>query len=174
MSTRESRQSLLAEVAGEAPRYAAAAVRLNIAVAHQLGMAQADVQCMGLLADAPSVPSQLAERLGLTTGAMTKVLDRLEHIGYIRRSADPSDRRRTIISASPDGLTELGSRYAVIGARMGEYLAGRSAAELATILDFMHAGQQAADEEISRIRQQGIRHATRRPRQATAEPGEPS
>jgi DNA-binding MarR family transcriptional regulator len=105
------RAQLLAEVTAEAPRQGASAVRLSIAVAHQLGMPLADLQCMGLLADGPSAPGDLAARLGLTSGAMTKVLDRLEQAGYVTRAADPSD-----------------------------------------------------DEEITRIRQQGIRHATRRPR----------
>src|ERR1051325_9499181 len=119
------------------PGQAAAAVRLNIAVAHQLGMPLADVQCMGLLADGPSAPSRLAAGLGLTTGAVTKVLDRLARAGYIVRSADPSDRRRIVISADPAGLAALGSYFAPMGERMNAHLAGYTAAELDTILRFM-------------------------------------
>jgi DNA-binding MarR family transcriptional regulator len=164
LSTRPSREELLAEVNREAPRQAGAAVRLSIAIAHQLGLALADVQCMGLLTEGPSAPSHLAERLGLTTGAMTKVLDRLERSGYVSRSADPSDRRRVVIAAAPAGLAELAGYYRPTGERMAAYLSGRSAAELETILAFMRAGREAAEEEIDRVRSQGIRHATRRPR----------
>lgn len=165
MSTGPSREELLAEVNREAPRQAGAAVRLSIAIAHQVGLALADVQCMGLLAEGPSAPSDLAERLGLTTGAITKVLDRLERAGYVSRSADPSDRRRVVIAAEPRGLAELADYYGPVGERMAAYLSGCSAAELATILAFMRAGREAADEEIDRVRAQGVRHATRRHRE---------
>ena len=82
-------------------------MRLSIALAQQLGMPLADVQCLGLLAAGPSLPSDLAARLGLTTGATTKVLDRLQEAGYITRSADPADRRRIVITAEPEGFAAL-------------------------------------------------------------------
>jgi DNA-binding MarR family transcriptional regulator len=154
-------------VIAESPRHAGSAVRLNIAISHLLGMPLADLQCLGLLVDGLSAPSQLAEQLGLTTGAMTKVLDRLERGGYITRAADPADRRRIVIAVIPAGLAPLAEYFAPMGERMNAYLAGCSAAELETILGFMRAGEQAANEEITRIRRQGIRHATRRPRGAT-------
>jgi DNA-binding MarR family transcriptional regulator len=159
-----ARERLLAEVTREMPGHAAAAVRLNIAIAHRTGMHQADGQCLGLLADGPSAPSKLAERLGLTTGAMTKVLDRLERDGYVTRTPDPDDRRRVIVHAEPRKLAELGQVYAAMGQRMADYLADRTEAELRTILSFMRAGIQAAEAEIDDIRSHGVRHATRTPR----------
>jgi DNA-binding MarR family transcriptional regulator len=163
-----ARQELLAQVLAEAPRHGASSVRLNVAVAHQLGMAQADLQCMGLLAQGPSAPTRLAAALGLTTGAMTKVLDRLEAAGYIARSHDPADRRRVIITAEAAGLARLAAHYDGIGERIRAYLSGRTNAELEVILAFMRAGEQAVDEELAQIRSRGIRHGTRRPRNAAA------
>jgi DNA-binding MarR family transcriptional regulator len=162
LPNRLSRRDLLAGVTAEMPGQAAAAVRLNIAVAHQLGMPLADVQCMGLLVNGQSAPSQLAASLGLTTGAVTKVLDWLERAGYIVRSADPSDRRRIVVSVDPAGLAALTRYFAPMGEKMSAHLASYTATELATILRFMRAGHQAADEEIARVREQGIHHATRR------------
>src|SRR5436309_755297 len=118
LAARPTRADLLAKVIDEAPRHAASGVRFNLAVAHQLGMAQADLQCMGLLADGPSAPGRLAAQLGLTTGAMTKVLDRLETAGYITRSHDPADRRRIIITAVPDGMGTLTGHYRGIAERI--------------------------------------------------------
>ncbi|MGE5286225.1 MAG: MarR family winged helix-turn-helix transcriptional regulator [Micromonosporaceae bacterium] len=166
MPARPNRSQLLAEVIAEAPRQAGAIVRLNIAIGHQLGMALADLQCMRLLSDKPSTPSQLAAQLGLTTGAMTKVLDRLQNAGFITRSADPSDRRRIIIAADPAGLAELAGHFGPMGDQMSAYLSRCTRDELETILEFMRAGREAADEQITRIRRGGIRHATRRPRGA--------
>ena len=155
---------MLSQVLAEAPRHAASCVRLNVAVAHQLGMAQADLECMGLLAQGPSAPTQLAAALGLTTGAMTKLLYRLEAAGYITRSNHPANRRWIVITADPAGLARLAAHYDGIGERIRPYLSGRTNAELEVILAFMRAGEQAAEEELARIRSSGIRHRTRRPR----------
>jgi DNA-binding MarR family transcriptional regulator len=165
------RRELLAEVSAEAVRHAAAAVRLSIALAQQLGMPLADVQCLGLLAAGPSVPSDLAARLGLTTGAMTKVLDRLQAAGYVTRSADPADRRRIVITADPEGFAALAVSDAPLRERMSGELARYTTGELAAIVTFLRAARQLADEETAHIRSQGIRHATRhaRGRSAAAE-----
>ena len=125
---------------------------------------------MGLLAAGPSAPSELASRLGLTTGAMTKVLDRLERAGCVTRSADSADRRRITITADPDGLARVAAPDAPMGDRMSEILAGYSGEQLETVLGFIRAGQHAADEEIARIREHGIPHATRRSRQPERTP----
>jgi DNA-binding MarR family transcriptional regulator len=158
------RRELLAEVSAEAARHAAAAVRLFTAIAQQLGMPLADVQCLGLLAAGPSVPSELAARLGLTTGAMTKVLDRLQDAGYVTRTADPADRRRIVVTADPEGFAALAASYAPLRERLSGQLAGCTTGELATIVAFLRAGRQLADEETAHIRGRGIRHATRRAR----------
>ena len=164
MTKPPSRRELLTEVSAEAARYAAAGVRLSIALAQQLGMPLADVQCLGLLTAGPSVPSDLATQLGLTTGAMTKVLDRLQGAGYITRSADLADRRRIVITADPEGSAALAVSYAPLREGMSDHLAGYTADELAAIVAFLRAARQLADEETAHIRNQGIHHATRRSR----------
>jgi DNA-binding MarR family transcriptional regulator len=166
VSTRPSRRrrDLLDAVGDEARVNAASAVRFNLAMANQLGMPLADLQCIGLLVDGPSTPSWLAERLGLTTGAVTKLLDRLQQAGYITRSADPADRRRIIVAADPERLSELAEHYAPMGEHLQRHVAGYSDTELELVLDFLRAGREAADQEISRMRRGGVPHAVRRPR----------
>ena len=161
MSNDVARAGLLGQVADEAPAHAAAAVRLNIAVANQLGLPHTDVQCIGLLAGGPAAPTRLAERLGLTAGAVTKVIDRLERGGYVHRSADPADRRRIVVTASPEGLAEVGRHYAPIGAAFARRFAGYTDNELRTVLKFMRDGREVAEAEIDRIRDAGTPHAAR-------------
>jgi DNA-binding MarR family transcriptional regulator len=156
-----ARAALLGEVAAEAPAHAAAAVRLNIAVAHQLGLPLTDVQCLGLLTGGPAAPTRLAERLGLTTGAMTKVLDRLERGGYAHRAADPADRRRIVVTASTEGLAKVGRRYAPIGEAFARQFASYTDDELRTVLKFMRDGRDVSEAEIDHIRGAGTPHATR-------------
>jgi DNA-binding MarR family transcriptional regulator len=156
-----ARAELLSELAAEAPAHAGAAVRLNIAVANQLGLPLTDIQCIGLLASGPAAPTRLAERLGLTTGAMTKVLDRLERGGYVHRSADPADRRRIVVTASTEGLAKVGRRYAPVGEAFARQFAGYTDAELRTVLKFMRDGREVSEAEIDRIRGAGTPHASR-------------
>jgi DNA-binding MarR family transcriptional regulator len=145
------------------PRHAGSGRRFQIAVAHQIGIPPADLECVSLLAlEGPSSPSWLAEQLGLTTGAITKMLDRLQQAGYITRSADSHDRRRIIVTAVPAPLAEHLWRYQGMGRRMNDIVARYNRVELAAILDFMRAGRQAADEEIAQMRERGNPHAVRR------------
>lgn len=159
-----ARQELLADVVREMPAHAASAVRLNIAISQQVGLPLTDMQCLGLLAEGPSAPGALADRLGLTTGAMTKVLDRLARDGYVSRAADPVDRRRVVIEAEPGRLAELAETFESMGGRMRDHLAGYSAEELRTVLDFIRAGVEATNAEIAEIRRHGVKHARRRVR----------
>jgi predicted transcriptional regulator len=63
-----------------------------------------DHKCLGFLLDAgePITPGQLAGLTGLTTGAITGIVDRLEDAGFVRRKRDPKDRRRVIIELNLD------------------------------------------------------------------------
>jgi hypothetical protein len=73
------------------------------------------------------------------------------------------------IDADPAGLAGLADAYGPLGERMNRLLDGCSTDDLRVVLSFMKAGREAADAEIARIREQGIRHATRR--SAGAAPG---
>jgi DNA-binding MarR family transcriptional regulator len=140
---------------------ATATVRLNLAVANLLGLPLTDVQCIGLLADGPATPTVLATRLGLTTGATTKVLDRLERGGYARRAADPADRRRVTVTATAEGLAKLAVPYTPIGEAFARVFDDYTDEELSTVLKFMRDSSAVADTQIDRIRRAGVPHATR-------------
>src|ERR687883_2098882 len=67
-------------------------------VAVTLGLHITDHKCLDLIYRYGPMPAgKLGELTGLTTGAVTGVIDRLEAAGYVRRSNDPKDRRRTIV-----------------------------------------------------------------------------
>ena len=67
-------------------------------VAERFGLAATDVDCLGLLASEGAMAvGRLGELTALTTGATTRMVDRLEQAGYVRRVPDPADRRRVIV-----------------------------------------------------------------------------
>src|SRR5437867_10829830 len=75
-------------------RHSIAAVLFHHAVAERLGLGPTDHKCLDLLRELGAVTgSELATITGLTTGAVTGVVSRLEQAGYLRRGPDPHDGR---------------------------------------------------------------------------------
>ena len=71
-------------------RLSLATIMFHQAVADRLGLNPTDHKCIDLLASAGSTTAgELAEATGLTTGAITGVIDRLEAAGFVRREDDP-------------------------------------------------------------------------------------
>ena len=104
MSTLRAVQSL--------ERLIAQAVANHEAIAGRVGLNATDLRCLGLIgAEEGMTPTRLAELTGLTTGAITGVLDRLEGAGYLRRVPDPTDRRRLTMDLDPERMTELAHYY---------------------------------------------------------------
>ncbi|WP_242888582.1 MarR family winged helix-turn-helix transcriptional regulator [Actinomadura litoris] len=90
---------------------ALAAVALNSAGAALMGMSPSDSFCLWHVTEAtqdePVTSGRLAELTGLTTGAITGVVDRLEAAGFVTRERDPRDRRRQLIRPVPEKIAEL-------------------------------------------------------------------
>jgi DNA-binding MarR family transcriptional regulator len=100
---------------GALRRLIAEAMAIHEAVAGSLGLNPTDLRCLELAASEPEMtPSRLAELSGLSTGAVTGILDRLERAGFARRESDPADRRRLLIRVDMERLAELEARYAPI------------------------------------------------------------
>src|SRR5262249_7552650 len=115
-----------------------------------------DHKCADLLwTRGPMTAGELAELTGLTTGAITGVIDRLERGGFVRREDDPNDRRRVVVRAVPKRLREIGRLFEDLAARSTE-LGGRyTDAELAVVLDFMSRSRESLHAATLKLRQQG-------------------
>ncbi len=96
----KSKRDLTSEIVGRlARRHSTAVVLFHHAVALRLGLGPTDHKCLDLLRERGSITgSELAAITGLTTGAITGVIARLEQAGYVGRQADPYDRRKQILS----------------------------------------------------------------------------
>jgi DNA-binding MarR family transcriptional regulator len=131
-----------------------AVVMFHQAVAERLGLNATDFRAVEILGRlGPVTAGRLAEETGLSTGAITGVLDRLERTGYVRRERDPGDRRRVIIHVVPDmdrkgEVTEIFARlYRTMAAQMEEYDQG----ELALITDFLQRTIQVLQQETAQL-----------------------
>lgn len=97
---RRSRSALLDALEKDFRDVSTAGVMLHQTVAERLGLHITDHKCMGMLCElGPLSAGRLAELTGLTTGAITSVLNRLERHGYARRVRNPEDRRNVNVEA---------------------------------------------------------------------------
>jgi DNA-binding MarR family transcriptional regulator len=102
MSRETPKQKLITEL-GLAVREAQAAVdEMDEAASRALGINRTDARCLDVIQrEEPVTPGYLAERSGLTTAAVTTVLDRMERAGYVTRERDTEDRRRVLVRLTP-------------------------------------------------------------------------
>src|SRR6516164_9446091 len=97
------REELLAALNDEFRQLTTATILFHQAIADRLGMNVTDHKCADILLRAgPITAGELAQRTGLTTGAITGVIDRLEKAGFVRRVRDPGDRRRVVVVPLPE------------------------------------------------------------------------
>ncbi|MCJ7841880.1 MarR family transcriptional regulator [Lederbergia sp. NSJ-179] len=113
-------------------------VMFHQAIAGHLGLNITDHKCLDLiLSRGRATAGQLAEWTGLTTGAITSVLNRLEKAGYIRRTKDPNDLR--VVYAEPlySQLHTIKKAFTPLNDAMLELYSKYSQEELQTILDYL-------------------------------------
>jgi DNA-binding MarR family transcriptional regulator len=115
---------------------ATAMVSFHEAVARRLGMTAAERKCAGLLAERGRMtPGELAQETGLTTGAITGIVDRLVKAGFATRIANPADRRSVIVEARrvDELMAMIRPIFGSLTAAMDRLDAGYSEAERALI-----------------------------------------
>jgi DNA-binding MarR family transcriptional regulator len=134
--------------------YQAAVNDFDAAAARVLGVNPTDLRCLELLLAQPTaLPSQLGEQLGLTSGSVTTMLDRLQQQGYLTRTPDPTDRRKVIIRATPKATQKVWVElYQPLVTEGFEAIAHYSAAELAIISDYLRRGRQLHQRHTTRVR----------------------
>ena len=124
-------------------------------VADVLGLHITDHKCLDLIRQYGAMPAgRLAELTGLTTGAVTGIIDRLEKAGYVRRANDPKDRRRTIIEPVRNKKWErkIEAIFIPFHQRMHKLLSSYSDGELAFLLDVLTKSIELTHEESKKLR----------------------
>lgn len=98
--------------------------RLDTKAANAVGVSRNDLRCLNMLAEAPVKPSTIAAELGLTTGSVTTLLDRLEKANLAKRERDPDDRRGIIVHPTPFLFESLGPIYSGVAEEIKRIAAG--------------------------------------------------
>jgi len=117
--------------------------RLDQVAADRYGLNRTDMRALDIVGQAgPLAPTPLARLLGLTTGGVTSVLDRLERAGYIRRQPDPSDRRRQLVHATDATAARDQEVFGDLIHRTSKLLAAYTDDQLRVIHDFLDRTRQ--------------------------------
>jgi DNA-binding MarR family transcriptional regulator len=150
MSSRK--RELFDQLIDEVRRSQSATARFDQAVADALGINRTDMRCIDVIQrEGTLTAGRLADATGLTSGAMTTALDRLERAGYVRRIRDEVDRRRVLIELT-EKTQQAGQRY--YGNHMAEakLLYERySEAECELLLGFIRDGREFNEREAARV-----------------------
>jgi DNA-binding MarR family transcriptional regulator len=122
--------------------------------AERLGVSESDLRCLNIVENAGGISAgELAVEAGLTAGAVTGVIDRLERVGYARRVPDPADRRRVTVEVTPAFYTAAGRIWAPMAAEWHSLLAKRfTIEELERIVAFLRATNELGRRHMDRLR----------------------
>ena len=150
-----ARQRLLQELGGEIRASQRATDVVDELLCQLMGINRTDARCLDILEQDGSMSAgELAQKSRLTTGAITAVIDRLERVGYARRVADPSDRRRVLVEATPKAFEismELMMQPMIAAWRP---LAGRySDEQLRLFLEFTRTGREIQERHAQWLRE---------------------
>ncbi len=125
----------------------------HAAVSDRVGLSAVEHKALDLLSRAGALTAgQLAELTGLTTGAITGLVDRLEKTGFVRRDRDPSDRRKVVIHPVLEKMEkEIAPLFASMGQQMEGLLSSYSDQELAIIQDFVSRSIAILQAETTKL-----------------------
>ncbi len=145
MSTRMSRQDVFQAVNAAMREVSGLGVMYSQAVAARLGVNSTDLECLDyIVTRGPITAGSLAQVTGLTTGAITGIIDRLERAGFATREADPADRRKVLVRALPAVAKRAGPLFEPMGRAAAAALSSYSNEELALLLRFLSDCRDAA------------------------------
>jgi predicted transcriptional regulator len=117
-----------------------AVVVFHETVGRLLGLTAVERKCLDVLARiGPVTAGGIAEHTGLTTGAVTGLIDRLQSAGYVERATDPTDRRRVLVSLRPDSRLNqvMPAVFGPLGVDMAALTGRYQPEELLVIADFL-------------------------------------
>lgn len=126
----------------------------HAAIAERVGLSATEHKALDILGRAgPLTAGQLAELTGLTTGAITGLVDRLEKVGFVKRQRDPNDRRKVVIHPLTEKMErEIAPLFESLGYRMEKLLSRYSDQQLALINDFVTQSITVLQEETTNLR----------------------
>ena len=122
------------------------------AMSEWAGLNVTDMECLRFLFQkGVSTPSELGRHTGLTSGATTAMLDRLEKAGLIERRPNPDDRRGTLIAPAQSSAEKAASWFESARNAQDELISSYSESELEIIADVFERFAKLWDDEGKKL-----------------------
>jgi DNA-binding MarR family transcriptional regulator len=152
--SRETKEDVIRRLVYEARANQGATERFDALASQALGINRTDAACLDILDNEGGVltAGRLAELSGLTTAAITAVLDRLEAKGYARRVRDEKDRRRVLVEQTPLLRGRAEAIWGPLGSEGNRALQRFTLEELSTAIEFFRISRELNERHAERIR----------------------
>ena len=151
--SRDKKQELVDELIHLARAHEAANDAFDEVAREKLGINRTDLRCLNIIDNHGTMTAgRLAELSGLTTAAVTSVLDRLERAGYAQRVRDQPDRRQVMVEVTPLLAERATPIWGPLGEEARSTLSRMSAEELQALIDFYRLGIELNERHIERVR----------------------
>jgi DNA-binding MarR family transcriptional regulator len=153
-TTRKQKKDLIAELISEFRIAGNQDSAFDNLAADQLGLNRTDLHCINIIENSGGLTAgELAREAGLTTGAVTGVIDRLERAGYARRVADPGDRRRVKLEVTPKFYARADKIWGPVATDWASRLGARfTADELERAIEFLRTTSELSRDHLERLR----------------------
>ncbi len=153
MQQESSRQQVLTELDRVIREATGLGQMFSAAVAAKVGLGGADLEYLDIISmHGRLTAGELAEATGLTTGAVTGVVDRLEKAGFVQRERDTEDRRRIFVTAREDGLAKLWSYYRPMSEAVATLTEQYSDEQLALFVDYFGKSREIMRAQLKRVK----------------------
>ncbi|GAA3203938.1 MarR family transcriptional regulator [Nonomuraea helvata] len=123
------------------------------AAAKLLGVNRTDLRCLELLNQHEDLThSRLMAGLGLTTGSVTAMVDRLERLGYVTRRPDPTDRRKILLQLTDIARQKTWELYGPFVTEGEALMRDYTTADLELLAGFLRRSRQLYEQQLERAR----------------------
>jgi DNA-binding MarR family transcriptional regulator len=143
---------LIEQLLDALPDWFAVTGRLSELVAEDIGIGATDLQCLHFLNQhGPASAGELARRVGRSTGAVTRMIDRLERAEFVARQPSDTDRRAVVVHATTTGIDRIRTYFDDMAAQTRADLAHHNIQELRVLLRFVHTSTDSTTAQMRTI-----------------------
>jgi DNA-binding MarR family transcriptional regulator len=151
--SREQRKAAVAQMVDAMRASQTASDLLDDAFCDFLGINRTDGRCLDVIDRLGALTAgRLADEIGLTTGAVTAMVDRLVAAGLVQRKSDPDDRRKVLIELTPDARQVGIEVYGQMAHATGPYIEQLSDRDLLTLISFFETSRRINLELAGTVR----------------------
>jgi DNA-binding MarR family transcriptional regulator len=148
----EERTKLLVELIAANRAYQSAVEKMDEAFCLLLGVNRTDGRCLDVIDQRPGLTAgELATAVGLSPGAVTTALDRLEQRGFVRRTRDSEDRRRVMVELTEEANRAAWEAYGPLGEMGAPMIEEMSDKDLATLIRFLRGGTEINERRAQEL-----------------------